>query len=108
MNRGRTKAYVMSLTPFDESGDIDEEGFRKHLRRLAGTGVGIYVGGSGSGEAHAYRNGEMDRILSIAKEAVPETVPLYVNGFEPRSATGIARVASFALEIGRASCRERV
>ncbi len=92
MIRRRTNAYVMSLTPFDKSGELDEAGFRKHLQRMAATGVGLYVGGSGSGEAHAFRDGEMERVLRIAKETISDNVPLFVNGFEPRSAKDIAGV----------------
>lgn len=100
MTQKKAHAYVMSLTPFNEVGDLDEEGFRKHLRRMAGAGVGLYVAGSGSGEAHTYRTGEMERVLSIAKEEVPENIRLYMNGFEPRDSGGMARVASFAHGIG--------
>jgi 4-hydroxy-tetrahydrodipicolinate synthase len=94
------QAYVMSLTAFDRAGQLDEGGFRAHLRRLASAGVGVYVGGSGSGESATYLPGEMKRVLSIAHEELSGKVPLRVNGIEPRVAEQSIEVLDLANDIG--------
>ena len=79
--------YVVSLTPFAEDGAVDEAGLRGHLARLVAAGIGIYVGGSGSGEGYTLRPEEVARVFAVSREAVPEgSVPLLAMGVEPRSA----------------------
>jgi len=78
--------FVISLTPFAEDGALDEAGLRAHLRRLAASGIGIYVGGSGSGEAYTLSPQERARVLEIAREEVGKDTPLRAMGVEPRSA----------------------
>jgi 4-hydroxy-tetrahydrodipicolinate synthase len=41
--------FVISITPFTADGSFDESGIRRHLRRMADAGVGVYLGGGGSG-----------------------------------------------------------
>ena len=38
--------YVISITPFTQQGELDEDGLRRHLNRLADSGIGVYVVGS--------------------------------------------------------------
>ena len=45
----KLSAIVISITPFDEKGRLDEPAFRFHLGRLREAGVAVFVGGSGSG-----------------------------------------------------------
>lgn len=78
--------FVVSLTPFQEDGSLDEPGMRAHLRRLAASGIGIYLGGSGSGEGYTLDADERARVLEIGREVVPADVPLRAMGVEPRSA----------------------
>ena len=67
--RGRGPGvFVISLTPFDNQERFDEAGFRGHLRRIAAAGIGVYVGGAGSGEAYALEQHEARRVLEIAVE----------------------------------------
>ena len=78
--------FVISITPFDESGSLDEDGFRMHLRRLAASGIGVYVGGCGSGEGYTVSRTEMERVLHIAAEELKGKVPVRAMGVEPRTA----------------------
>ena len=54
-------AFVISMTPFDREGHLDENGLREHLRRLAAAGVGVYVGGGASGEGFTLSDDEATR-----------------------------------------------
>ena len=111
----KLSAIVISLTPFDERGQLDEAALRRHLGRLRDAGVSVYVAGSGSGEAYAYTKEELDRVLAIAVEELKGKVPVRAMGCEPRLVGEMvefmrhaerARVDAaqiFSLEIGHGS-----
>ena len=61
--------FVISLTPYTKDGALDERGLRGHLRRLAAAGIGVYLGGSGSGEGYTLTEAERDRVFEIGCEA---------------------------------------
>jgi dihydrodipicolinate synthase/N-acetylneuraminate lyase len=82
---------VISITPFDEQGAVDEAAFRRHLRRLGDAGVSVFVGGSGSGEGYTLTPEERDRILTIAVEELSGKVPVLADGVEPRIAKEMVR-----------------
>ena len=56
--RRRSSTFVISITPFTAGGVLDEPAFRAHLRRMAAGGVGVYVGGGGSGEGYTLGESE--------------------------------------------------
>src|SRR6476660_7136335 len=74
---------VISITPFDGAGRLDETAFRAHLRRLGEAGVSVYVGGSGSGEGYALSFEERERVFAIAVEELKGKVPIAAMGCEP-------------------------
>src|SRR6187399_1024864 len=74
---------VISITPFDDQGRLDETAFRAHLRRLGEAGVSVYVGGSGSGEGYALSFEERERVFQIAVEELKGKVPVRAMGCEP-------------------------
>ncbi len=78
--------FVISLTPFAADGSLHEEELCEHLRRLAAAGIGVYVGGSGSGEGYVLSTAERRRVLEIAREELAGRVPVRAMGVEPRSA----------------------
>ncbi|WP_411819580.1 dihydrodipicolinate synthase family protein [Hyphococcus formosus] len=80
------RAFAISITPFAETGELDEARFRAHLRRLAAAGIGIYVGGAGSGEGYTLSRDETRKLLEIAVDEVKGTVPIRAMGVEPRTA----------------------
>jgi 4-hydroxy-tetrahydrodipicolinate synthase len=85
--------FVVSLTPFTASGDVDEPGLRRHLQRLAATGIGVYLAGSGSGEGYTLSRAERRRIFEIGTEELDGTVPVRAMGVEPRSAAEMIALA---------------
>src|SRR5579859_6626359 len=66
---GRDQAtFVISITPFDEEERLDEAALHRHFRRLADSGIGVYVGGGGSGEGFTLNPEEARKVLHIAAE----------------------------------------
>jgi 4-hydroxy-tetrahydrodipicolinate synthase len=84
--RGIPSAYVISITPFDDEGEIDWDATRAHWQRLRESGVGVYVGGGGSGEGHALLTHEVGALLTAAAEELSGHVPTRAMGVEPRTA----------------------
>jgi 4-hydroxy-tetrahydrodipicolinate synthase len=84
--RGTPSAFVISITPFDESGAIDWDGTRAHWQRLEDAGIGVYVGGGGSGEGHTLVEDEVDALLALAAHELVGSVPTRAMGVEPRTA----------------------
>lgn len=93
-------AFVISLTPFDRDGRLDENGLRLHYRRLSGAGIGVYVVGGGSGEAYALSDAEVLRIMEIAKEELLGKVPVRAMGKEPRTASELVSFARMVKDVG--------
>ena len=84
--RGTPSAFVISITPFDDDGEIDWDGTRAHWQRLKDAGIGVYVGGGGSGEGHALLEHEVDGLLALASKELVGSVPTRAMGVEPRTA----------------------
>src|SRR6266568_2765762 len=110
--RGAPSAFVISITPFDETGEIDWDATRAHWRRFEEARVGVYVGGGGSGEGHALLPHEVDRLLALAAEELVGSVPTRAMGVEPRTAkqmiefgrqvkgTGVEAMQIYSLDMG--------
>ena len=96
------RCFVVSITPFESDGSIDTSGFRAHLARMADAGIGIYVGGGGSGEGYTLRPEETEMLQAIAVEEVAGRVPVRAMGVEPRTAAEmidfLARAAAAGVE----------
>jgi 4-hydroxy-tetrahydrodipicolinate synthase len=92
--------YVISLTPFTAAGALDEDGLRGHFRRLAAAGIGVYVAGSGSGEAYTLNDHELLRVLQIAKEELHGKVPVRAMGRGPRTAGEMIKFCALVREVG--------
>lgn len=86
MTPGKRSAAVMSITPFDAQGALDEDALRRHLRRLGDAGVRVYIGSSASGEGFSLSPAELDRILAIAVTELGGRVPVRAMGCEVRHA----------------------
>jgi len=83
---GRPSTFVISITPFAEDGAFDEVATRGHLRRMAAAGIGVYLGGGGSGEGYVLSADETQRLLRIGVEELKGRVPVRAMGVEPRTA----------------------
>jgi dihydrodipicolinate synthase/N-acetylneuraminate lyase len=78
---------VISIIPFDESGGLDEAGYRRQLGRLRDAGCSVYIAGSSSSEAYTLSPEELDRVLAISYEELQGRVPYRAMGCEPRKAS---------------------
>lgn len=92
------RTFVVSLTPFDTTGRVDEPDLRGHLRRMADAGIGVYIGGAGSGEGASLSSDETRRLYTIASEELKGKVPVFAMGIEPRTAGEMIQLARFAEE----------
>jgi dihydrodipicolinate synthase/N-acetylneuraminate lyase len=83
----KLSVVVISTIPFDNEGKIDEQGYRRQLRRLSDAGCSVYVAGSASSEAYTLSPEELDLILAISYEELEGSVPYRAMGCEPRKAS---------------------
>jgi 4-hydroxy-tetrahydrodipicolinate synthase len=97
---GAPSTHVISLTPFDEHDRFDADAFRRHLGRFREAGIGVYVGGGGSGEGYTLTRDEVRAILQIAAEELNGHVPVRAMGVEPRSAKEMLELASMVADAG--------
>lgn len=97
--------FVISITPFGPNGEFDEAAIRGHLRRLAAGGVGVYVGGGGSGEGYAMSDAEAQRLVEIAVDELKGKVPVRAMGKEPRLATEMIEYVRMATAAGIDACQ---
>jgi 4-hydroxy-tetrahydrodipicolinate synthase len=81
----RASTFVISITPFTADGAFDEEAIRGHLRRMAAAGLGVYLGGGGSGEGYVLTEDETRRLLQIGVEELKGKAPVRAMGVEPRT-----------------------
>ena len=97
---GPASTFVISITPFTADGALDEEGLRGHLRKLAASGIGVYLGGSGSGEGYTLTPDEVRRVLEIGAEELAGRVPVRAMGVEPRTAGEMHALGRLVAETG--------
>jgi 4-hydroxy-tetrahydrodipicolinate synthase len=98
---GRTRStFVISLTPFDDNGKLDEGRLREHFRRFREARIGVYAAGSGSGEAYTLDPAELAQVLRVAVEELRGSVPVRAMGMEPRTAQQMVDFASLAADVG--------
>ena len=96
----RRSTFVVSLTPFTETGELDEGGLRAHLRRLGAAGIGVYLAGSGSGEGYTLSRDERCRVFEIGVAELGGKVPVRAMGVEPRTAAEVVTLAEDAVAAG--------
>ena len=97
---GRASTFVISITPFGPDGSFDEPGIRRHLRRMGAAGVGVYLGGGGSGEGYALTGGEARRLLELGVQELAGVVPVRSMGCEPRTAAEMLAYVRIAADVG--------
>jgi 4-hydroxy-tetrahydrodipicolinate synthase len=96
----RASCFVISITPFAADGALDEAALRGHFRRLAAGGIGVYVGGGGSGEGYTLSRDDNKRIFAIAVEELKGKVPVRAMGIEPRTAAQMIDFLKLAADAG--------
>jgi 4-hydroxy-tetrahydrodipicolinate synthase len=92
--------FVISITPFSEDGAFDEDAIRGHLQRMAAAGIGVYLGGGGSGEGYVLSSDEADRLLRIGVEELSGKVPIRAMGVEPRTSGDMIEFMEMAAGAG--------
>ncbi len=80
----KLSTVIISITPFNSDGGLDEAALRHQLARLRAAGVCVYVAGSGSSEAYTMTPDERDRVMAIAVDELKGKVPVRAMGCEPR------------------------
>jgi 4-hydroxy-tetrahydrodipicolinate synthase len=96
----KASTFVISITPFDAEGRIDESALRMHLDRMADAGVGVYLGGGGSGEGFTFTDDEARRVLQIGVDQIGGRVPVRAMGIEPRTAQQMIDYIAMAADVG--------
>lgn len=104
-NQPTYSVSAVAITPFGSSGEFDEQLIRSHLRRLAAAGVGVYVGGGGSGEGYALDQAETQRLVEVAVDELGGKVPVRAMGKEPRLATEMVDYVRMATTAGVDACQ---
>jgi 4-hydroxy-tetrahydrodipicolinate synthase len=114
-----SSTYVICMTPFDADDRFDEQALRGHLERLADSGIGVYLGGGGSGEGYTLRPNEVERVLAIGAEVLKGRVPVRAMGVEPRTAkemvafgkvvekSGVDAMQLYSLDVGHGNIPRR-
>jgi 4-hydroxy-tetrahydrodipicolinate synthase len=82
----RLQTFAISITPFCEDGSIDLDAFAAHLTRIGEAGVGVYVGGGGSGEGYTMSFDETAMLIEQAVGTLKGKAPIRAMGVEPRTA----------------------
>lgn len=71
--------YTPVVTPYDNDHGIDREGFVRAIEHLVGAGVhGIVLAGT-TGEYYAQTRDERLELMALARETLPDGVPLFVG-----------------------------
>lgn len=97
---GRPSTFVISITPFKDDGSFDEVAIRGHLGRMAAAGIGVYLGGGGSGEGYVLTDSETTRLLQIGVEELKGRVPIRAMGVEPRTSGDMIEFMEVAAGVG--------
>ncbi len=96
----RYQVFTISITPFTEDGAIDEPALRRHLTKLGDGGVGVYVGGGGSGEGYTLSPAETEQLLTIAVDTLKGKAPIRAMGVEPRTSRQMIDFLNMAKRVG--------
>ncbi|MBN2294191.1 MAG: dihydrodipicolinate synthase family protein, partial [Pirellulales bacterium] len=87
------------ITPFDEQGNVDQQGLGDHVDFMIKGGSDGLCGGSSTGEFMNLTRGEWENVLVVTKEAAAGRVPLLAGGAGMSTAETIER-SRFAEDLG--------
>ncbi len=94
--------YTPVITPHDENGAIDRDGFAAMIEHLIASGVHGIINGGSTGEYYAQSMDERMEMASLAKEVIGDRLPLIVGTVAIRLDDSIA-MAEHAARIGAAA-----
>ncbi len=92
--------WTATICPFTRSGDLDEDGYRRHLRRLAKAGVNVLIASEGTGEAQTLDWPELRRCLEIGKEELTGKVPGWGMGRKVHRASEMVAFVHLVQDLG--------
>ena len=91
--------YVAMITPFDNKGCIDEEGFRSNINYLIDKGVNGLVGAGTTGESATITHDEHKEIIEILVDEVDGRVET-IAGTGSNSTSEALNLTKFAQDVG--------
>jgi 4-hydroxy-tetrahydrodipicolinate synthase len=91
--------YVAMVTPFDNKGGIDEEGFRSNINYLIDKGVNGLVGAGTTGESATITHDEHKEIIEILVDEVDGRVET-IAGTGSNSTSEALNLTKFAQDVG--------
>ena len=94
--------YTPVITPHDENGAIDRDGFAAMIEQLIASGVHGIINGGSTGEYYAQSMDERMEMASLAKDVIGDRLPLIVGTVAIRLEDSIL-MAEHAARIGAAA-----
>jgi len=94
------RAAVCMVTPFDQSGRLDEAGIEHLVAGIAGAGVSLALGTASPGEGFSLSLDETARFFDIANRTAAGRVPVCAMGVEPRNADQLRPIIRLAEQAG--------
>ncbi len=91
--------YVAMVTPFDNKGNIDEEGLRSNINYLIDKGVNGLVGAGTTGESATITHDEHKQIIEVLVDEVDGRVET-IAGTGSNSTSEAVNLTKFAQDIG--------
>src|SRR5688572_17194081 len=91
--------YVLTITPFDAQGKLDDDAYRENVRTLLDVGVNGIVTSGTNGEFHTTTDEERTRIARIVVEEARGKAVAVVGASGVNTAESIARTRA-ALDAG--------
>jgi 4-hydroxy-tetrahydrodipicolinate synthase len=91
---------VVCVTPFDESGALDEPALHQMVAHHASYGFGIYLGSFGSGEGHLMSAAEIRRMYELGVAAAAGRAPVYAAALGFTDTQRIIEAAHEAVDAG--------
>ena len=90
---------ALSVTPFTDDGEIDEEALRENIRYLIEAGADVLVPNGSCGECYALTIEEQKRVIKIAVDEANGKVPVYAGA--SHSGTKVAiELSKYAEDVG--------
>lgn len=87
------------ITPFDDDGNVDEEGFRENIRAQIEKGIDGIVPVGTTGECATLSHDEHERVVEIAVDAAEDEVPV-IAGTGSNSTREALRLTRHAADAG--------
>ncbi len=88
------------IAPFDETGEVNEAAYRRHIRYMSDAGTGVFVGGPHATEFVNMDAAERRKLWELAVDENKGKGPIYAIPFGPGSTAEMIGKFKMAKEIG--------